>query len=294
MSRDTPPDLIRAAGGLIVRGVRPEESEIVVVHRPRYDDWTLPKGKEDPGESPLDCAAREVLEETGLRVRVVGHAGTAHYRADGKPKQVEYYLMRPYRFAGFEPNAEVDAVRWIPLSEARSILTYDFDRDLVAEVDLQGMLAYTDLHLVRHGAAGNRSEWDAPDHLRPLTDKGFAQARALAAELDGIGITRILTSPYVRCVQTVEALADRLGIEVETTDALAEGADQRQIADLIDAVTGTNTVLSSHGDVIPAMLQRLQWMGVEFLSPFECKKGSTWVVGHDGLGFDEAIYLGPP
>jgi 8-oxo-(d)GTP phosphatase len=294
VSSDVSSDLIRAAGGLIVRGERSDHAEMVVVHRPRYDDWTLPKGKEDPGESPLDCATREVLEETGLRARIVGHAGTARYRAAGQPKQVEYYLMRPYRFVGFDPNDEVDEVRWIPLSEAPSLLTYDFDRELVAEVDLQGMLSYTDMHLVRHGAAGDRSEWNAPDHLRPLTDKGFGQARALADQLDGIGITRILTSPYVRCVQTVEVLADRIGIEGETSDALAEGADQRQIADLIDKVAGTSTVLSSHGDVIPAMLQRLQWMGVEFLSPFQCKKGSTWVVGHDGLGFDEAIYLGPP
>lgn len=294
MSDGGSPGLIRAAGGLIVRGERIDHAEMVVVHRPRYDDWTLPKGKEDAGETPPECAVREVVEETGLRSRIVGHAGTARYRADGSPKQVEYYLMRPYRFVGFEPNDEVDEVRWIPLAEAPSLLTYDFDRELVGEVNLQGMLSYTDMHLVRHGAAGDRSEWSAPDHLRPLTDKGFGQARALADQLEGIGITRIVTSPYVRCVQTVEPLAERLGIEVETSDALAEGADQRQIADLIDEVAGTSVVLSSHGDVIPAMLQRLQWMGVEFLSPFQCKKGSTWVVGHDGLGFDEAVYLGPP
>lgn len=294
MSTTNSPELIRAAGGLIVRGERIGEAEIVVVHRPRYDDWSLPKGKEVVGESPQECAVREVVEETGLRVRIVGHAGTAHYRADGSPKQVIYYLMRPYRFVGFESNDEVDEVRWIPLAEAPSLLTYDFDGELVGEVDLHGMLSYSAMHLVRHGAAGDRSEWSAPDHLRPLTDKGFSQARALADQLEGIGITRILTSPYVRCVQTVEPLAQRLEIEVETSNALAEGADQRQIADLIDEVAGTSAVLSSHGDVIPAMLQRLQWMGVEFLSPFQCKKGSTWVVGHDGLGFDEAIYLGPP
>jgi phosphohistidine phosphatase SixA len=128
----------------------------------------------------------------------------------------------------------------------------------------------------------------------PSPTRGSARPAPSPTRWTGIGITRILTSPYVRCVQTVEVLADRIGIEVETSDALAEGADQRQIADLIDEVAGTSAVLSSHGDVIPAMLQRLQWMGVEFLSPFQCKKGSTWVVGHDGLGFDEAIYLGPP
>lgn len=277
-----------------MRGEDASRAEVALVHRPRYDDWTLPKGKEDPGESPPDCALREVEEETGYRARIVGHAGTARYSVPEGPKQVEYYLMRPIRFHGFAPNEEVDDLEWVPPAEAGRMFTYEFDRTLLEEIDLQDVLMTTTVHIVRHGAAGDRSEWEGPDHERPLTEKGFAQAEALKGELAGIGVARILSSPYVRCTQTVEPLAEAIGVEMETTDALAEGAGQREIADLIDEVAGSTVVLSSHGDVIPAMLQRLQWMGVEFLSPFACKKGSTWVVGHDGLGYDEALYIPPP
>lgn len=285
---------IRAAGGLVVRGEDIHQAEVAVVHRPRYDDWTLPKGKEEPGEAPAECALREVHEETGLRARIVGHAGTARYPVAGTPKQVEYYLMRPYRVQGFRPDSEVDEMRWSSLAEAVTLLTYDFDRTLLAEVNLQGALSFSDLHLVRHAAAGDRRQWEAPDHLRPLTPRGERQAKALAAEVGGVGVSRILSSPYVRCVQTVQPLSESTGIEIEMTESLAEGAGPGEISALLEEVAGTTAVLCSHGDVIPAMLSRLQWTGVDFLSPAECKKGSTWVVGHDGLGFDQARYLPPP
>lgn len=294
MSRSDRTSIIRAAGGLIVRGDTTAAAELVVVHRPEYDDWSIPKGKHDPGESSPECAIREVWEETGYQGRIVGSAGTTRYRVRGKPKEVDYFLMRPYRSAEFRPNDEVDEVRWVTLREASRILTYDFDRELVSDLDLDQAVSATTVHLVRHAAAGDRSRWEPPDPERPLTPRGFAQAKALACELAEVGVSRIVTSPYVRCVQTVDPLADQIGLEVEPSGDLAEGAGPRELDRLLKEASGSTTVLCTHGDVIPALLERLRWSGVRFQSPYACQKGSTWVIGHDGTAFTDATYVPPP
>lgn len=293
----TEPDsasVIRASGGVVIRGDTASTAEVAVVHRPRYDDWTIPKGKADPGEAAEECAAREVHEETGLLCRVIGPAGINRYAVQEGKKRVDFFLMRPHRFTGFQSNEEVDEVRWIGPTDARQLLSYEFDRRLVSDLDLREVLSHTTIHLVRHGAAGDRSRWEGPDHERPLTEKGFAQANMIADQLAGVGITRLLSSPFIRCMQTLEPLGEALGLKVESTDALGEGASTVGIAGMLDDVAGSTAVLCSHGDVIPDTLRRLQWMGTRFLSPFECRKGSTWVVGHDGAGFTDARYLPPP
>jgi broad specificity phosphatase PhoE/ADP-ribose pyrophosphatase YjhB (NUDIX family) len=285
---------IRAAGGLVIRGDTPATAEVIVVHRPRYDDWSIPKGKHDRGETSQECAVREVEEETGYRGRIIGTAGTTRYRARGRPKQVDYFLMRPFRSSGFRPDDEVDEMRWVTPEEALGLLTYDFDRELIESLPLDLALSHTTIHLVRHSAAGARSRWEGPDAERPLTSKGLAQSKALADELGDVGIGRILTSPYVRCVETVAPLGESTGLDLELSDDLAEGAGPGQIDRLLEEVSGSTVVLCSHGDVIPALLERLQRMGTRFLSPYVSKKGSTWVVGHDGTSFTEAVYVPPP
>ena len=120
-------DRVRAAGGVVMRG-----NEVLLVHRPRYDDWTLPKGKLDPGESFEDAAVREVEEETGLRCRLVRELPSTEYEVGGRPKTVRYWLMEPEDEAPFVPNDETDDLRWLPPDEARALLTYDRDRDVVA------------------------------------------------------------------------------------------------------------------------------------------------------------------
>lgn len=285
---------VLAAGGVVVRGDTPAEAEVAVVHRPRYDDWTLPKGKLDPGEGRMACAVREVHEETGYLCRAVGPAGTSRYSVEAGWKEVEYYAMRPIRHSGFEPNDEIDEVRWMSIEDASELLTYGFDRDLLSSVDLDSLLSQREVHIVRHGVAGDRSGWDGPDSDRPLSDKGDAQALALAEQMTGLGIDRILSSPYLRCVQTVQPLADKLGLAVEQVEALAEGPDAGLVEALLDDVARSRAVLCSHGDVIPVSLEQLEGRGARLRSPRECRKGSTWVVGHDGVGYTDAFYLPPP
>jgi 8-oxo-dGTP pyrophosphatase MutT (NUDIX family) len=125
---------IRAAGGIVRRRGAGGEQEIAIVHRPRYDDWALPKGKLDKGETDEQAALREVAEETGLRANLGDLAGRISYRdRHDRAKVVSYFFMTPESGA-FEPNDEVDELRWVPLEEALELLTYDRDRELVQTV----------------------------------------------------------------------------------------------------------------------------------------------------------------
>jgi 8-oxo-dGTP pyrophosphatase MutT (NUDIX family) len=124
---------VRAAGGVVHRS-RPDGTlEVLLVHRPRYDDWSLPKGKADPGETDEDCARREVREETGIEVDLEEPLGSVRYQdRRGRPKVVHYWRMRPRAVPEqFLPNHEVDEIAWCPLSEAVGRLTYEHDRGLV-------------------------------------------------------------------------------------------------------------------------------------------------------------------
>ena len=124
-------DQVRAAGGVVTR-----DGLVALVHRPRYDDWTLPKGKLDLGESFEDAALREIEEETGLRARLVRELPATHYQVRGRPKVVRYWLMEVESDPGFVVNDEVDELRWLEPAEARRLLTYDRDRDVLAAAGL--------------------------------------------------------------------------------------------------------------------------------------------------------------
>ena len=270
--------LIRAGGGLVFRFSPDGKPEVLVVHRPRYDDWSLPKGKNDPGETSQASAVREVWEETGHRCRVIIPVGRHEYPALNGWKQVDYYAMTSWSFTGFEPGAEVDETRWIPVLGA-GLLTYAFDRRLVEDADYQILNTTRTLFFVRHAAAGNRQRWTDPDHLRPLTPKGWRQSSALANRLVGEGVERLVSSPYLRCTQTLEPLGEILGIPVEEHPALTEGEGGRATLLLLDELSGANAALSSHGDVIPSVILRLAEDGMELGdSIYNCKKGSVWVI----------------
>ena len=283
---------IEASGGLVVRST-PDGPRILVVHRPRYDDWTFPKGKNEPGEDSLEAALREVTEETGQHPHPVSMVGETSYPVDGTPKLVRWYGMRVAEPGPFVPNSEVDEIRWLDPDEVPALLSYDHDRNLLEEVDVDAVLTTGNLYLVRHGAAGERRSWSGDDSLRPLSGRGEMQAAGLAKTLADQRVEAILTSPYVRCVQTVRPLADATGLEIVEHPALAEGEGGKATRDLIRSLIGTNTVLCSHGDVIPAALQWMVDKGMTLKSDFDCKKGSTWEVTVRGGVFHKASYLPP-
>ena len=151
---DTPAELeVPAAGGVIWRrrAGRVEAVDVVVVHRPRYDDWTLPKGKLDDGETLAECARREILEETGITVELGGHVCTTRYPVTakgGRPatKVVDYWLARPVDEPPFVPNDEVDELRWCDPADAAALLSYARDREVLAAAValIDGTLGSTD------------------------------------------------------------------------------------------------------------------------------------------------------
>lgn len=148
------------------------------------------------------------------------------------------------------------------------------------------------IHLVRHAKAGNRSDWHQPDDLRPLTNGGAAQATAIAEALAPFEVDRVISSRYVRCVQTVQPLADRLGIPIEVEPALAEEASLAHTWALLEeaAASGRETVLCSHGNVIPPLLDRLHRRGIELLADdWSCRPGSIWTIELDPSGFTRAV-----
>lgn len=257
---------IRAAGGLLWRpgadgtgGV-----EVAMVHRPRYDDWSMPKGKLDGPEHPLHAAVREVGEETGLRVVVGRRLPTQEYALGPDRKAVDYWAMTVAEDTAddFAATEEVDSLRWVRPAAAAEQLTYPRDRDLLRAFEAVPPPTATVL-LLRHAKAGNRSSWSGDDLLRPLDDIGRAQAAGLRRALPWFGPRRVLSADLLRCVQTVEALAADLGVPVEPEPALTEEAyekdPQRGLDRLLAAASGDERVVlvCSQGGVIPDLVRTL-------------------------------------
>ena len=148
---------------------------------------------------------------------------------------------------------------------------------------------------LRHGKAGSRQKWSGPDHLRPLSDKGWHQADGISSQYDAFGVTRILSSPFLRCTQTVEPLARRLGLDIEEVAALAEGTGARPTLALMEELAGTTTVLCTHGDVMVDALDALEETStIKLPDEYPTPKGCTWVLEGESFPFSAATYLPPP
>jgi 8-oxo-(d)GTP phosphatase len=287
--------VIRAAGGVVYRKTPKGKIRVLMVHRQQYDDWTLPKGKADNGESPEETAIREVLEETGQRCRIVAPLGATRYRVQGGVKEVHWFAMKPLPDSpGFTKNAEVDRIKWLSRRKLLERLSYEQDRELIEGTDLKKLAQTGTLYLIRHTTAGDRSRWKGRDEDRSLTKKGWREADAVAGSLADAGIERIVSSPYERCVQSVKPLSKLIKAPIEISPLLAEEPDLDAAYAFVDSLVGTDTVISTHGDVIPALINRMMWAGLSLESRFYCSKGSIWVVEVDGGKFTTARYIPPP
>ncbi|HEX3489611.1 MAG TPA: NUDIX hydrolase [Streptosporangiaceae bacterium] len=216
-------DEIRAAGAVAWRP-GPDGPLVALVHRPKYDDWTLPKGKMDPGESVLLTAVREVEEETGQRVTLGRRLSASCYDVDGRPKRVDYWVARAQDPpAEFVPSHEVDQLAWLSVPEAADRMTYE--RDVVVLGEFAAGPADTEpLILLRHASAGSRASWRGADLARPLDARGAADADALAWMLRCFGADRLVTSAAERCVATVRPFAALTGAKIEIEPLFTVGA----------------------------------------------------------------------
>lgn len=274
-----PPRIVRAAGGVVYRSGYPDTGpQFLVVHRNRYHDWSLPKGKIDRGETFQEAALREVTEETGLNCKPEDYLGAVTYPTQrDRPKLVRYWLMRVKK-GNFVPNLEVDQVEWVGINGALSLLTYNRDARLVerAAAILENRTS-TRLYVVRHGNAGVRSKWKGPDKTRPLTGKGREQASVVADLLARHPITEIISSKAIRCMQTVEPLASSLELEIATSKLLNTEVTLDEIKRYLRSFDSGSVVLSTHREWIEPLIRHIDEKRIPLRGTRRWPKASIWV-----------------
>ena len=250
-------DLIRAAGVVLLRQAG-DTREVLIVHRPHYGDWSLPKGKVKPGEHPIVTAIRECDEETGFQAVLGARLPSLSYPVEGIQKRVDFWSAHINEDEGFNPGAEVDDIRWLPVDQARRQLHYESEADLV-ELAVS-LPATSPLILVRHTAAVKRSDFRGKnDDERPLSGLGRSQAKALIPVLDAFGITDIHSSDAARCYDTVRKTAKHLGTGVQREPAFSEAGFEdgpertaRRMHRLLH--DPAPLVICSHRPVLPTLL----------------------------------------
>ena len=288
--------IVLAAGAVLWRpGYRESAAEIAVIHRPRYDDWSLPKGKVDPGETEPVTAVREVFEETGHHVELGRRIATVSYPIEPRTKKVQYWSARSLG-GSFAPNDEVDDLVWLPAPAAIKKVSYAYDRKILRRwdehpADTQSVL------IVRHGTAGSKSRFSGDDKIRPLDKKGRAQAEALVAQLSCFGATDVYAADRVRCHQTVEPLAEELGVTVNNEPTLTEEAyadNPKRGRRRVLQIAGSHRapVICTQGKVIPDLIA--WWCERDGIRPDKSRnsKGSTWVLSLAEGRLIAADYIG--
>lgn len=280
---------ILAAGAVLWR--RAAQVEIAVVHRPRYGDWTLPKGKLDGGESLYAAAVREVAEETGFHCALGRSLGHVSYAVDGVPKTVDYFAARVID-GEFTVNDEVDKLEWLTPEAAATRLTYDHDRAVVATFCEYGPETAT-LLLVRHGHAGRKDKWPGPDDDRPLSKTGRVEAKALAKLIPLFGPDRVHSAPKARCVQTVQRVAERLRVDVRMEPILVESAPLDKAMGRLHEIVGEGgtAVVCSQGGLIPDLVRGLAEDSSLDVGDARSRKGSLWLLSFAGDRLIGAEYI---
>jgi 8-oxo-dGTP pyrophosphatase MutT (NUDIX family) len=300
-----PPNAVPASKAVLAAGAvlwRPSSDmtapEVAIIHRPRYDDWSLPKGKVDPGETEPVTAVREVSEETGYASHLGRRLAAVSYPVEQGIKKVRYWAARSVG-GEFSPNTEVDELKWLPVAEAMRELRYPHDRKVLRRfmkvpVDTKTVL------IVRHGTAGSKSRYKGDDRNRPLDKHGRAQAESLVGQLLAFGATKLYAADRARCHQTLEPLAEELGTTIDNEPLLTEEAyaEDRKAARHrileIAAADRTTPVICTQGKVIPDLIE--WWCARDGVRPDKSRnrKGSTWVMSMFDGRLVTADHIGSP
>lgn len=292
----TPDGTVVAAGAVIWRPdvERGNGVEICLVHRPRYDDWSLPKGKLDPGEHILACAVREVEEETGHRVVLGRPLPTRYYEANGTPKRVHYWAARADDGAApWSGTKEIDQVAFLPAADAVGRLTHPRDTEVVeALLDLE--IRTVPLVVLRHTEAVERASWTGPDAPRPLSVRGSRDALALVAPFGAMGLTRVVSSDAVRCVDTVRPYAEAAGAPLQLEPVLSEEghlAHPLRAEKLVRTLLadGARTVVCSHRPVLPELIAAAAEQAPEVLPTQKPLHPGDFLVFHHRGGVPVAV-----
>ena len=265
---------IYAAGAILWRE---EKGKLLValIHRNRHNDWSWPKGKVDPGELLPETAVREIAEETGLKIKLGPRLKIVNYKIpNGTPKEVHYWAARvsPTALAKskFKPSEEVESVEWRTPDEARKLLSYEFDSEVLDEllaIHKRGQLRTKPLIVLRHAKATPRSDWmngaAIDDGNRPLLPEGYAQAKNLVKLLGAFAPKRVITSPWSRCLNTVAPYAKKRNLKIIERSQLSELGNKKGpkrtknvISDIIQ--DGRASVICSHRPALPTIFETLE------------------------------------
>ncbi|CAB4705073.1 unannotated protein [freshwater metagenome] len=283
MSTENP--VIYAAGAVLWRIGENKKVEIALIHRPRYDDWSLPKGKLDPNETMIGCAHREVMEETGYSAVFGPEIGHATYIVDGVTKLVKYWSAQAVGEATGKPNPqEVDQILWLSTSDARKKLTLDDDRSIVDFFSEFGT-GTTPLVLLRHAKAVKREDWDGDDGDRPLANVGQIQAKRLLSTYLPFAIEVIHSSDAMRCIETIEPMARSLNMHPIFSTDLSEyrfAKDKEAALDYAQDLMnrGQGAIICSHNPILPKLLKKL--IGKKSFKELglDLKPAEAWVLHH--------------
>lgn len=244
--------------------------QFALVHREKYNDWGFAKGKQDPGEQLCETAVREVLEESGLRVRLGRKLAVVRYQVDsGEDKEVHYWAskvsQKAVRKSTFEPNQEIAKIEWHNSKAALKLLSYQHDRELLEQVlqlHEKRELETRALILLRHAKATPRDAWKGEEAKRPLLPEGKAQAKRLVSILSAFGPKRLVTSPWERCRQTVAPYAEACGKKLisrsqltELSNALSPRKTTNAVEDLF--AQKNSALLCSHRPALPTITKTL-------------------------------------
>ncbi len=292
-------EIIYAAGAVLWRFVGEKEVEIALIHRPRYDDWSLPKGKLDPNESMISCAHREVMEETGYSATFGAELGHATYVLDGSKKLVKYWSAQAIGGPTGSPNPqEVDELLWLSPDDARAKLTLIDDRSIV-DFFLEFGTGTTPLVLLRHAKAVKAQDWDGDDGDRPLANIGQIQAKRLLSKYLPYSISEVHSSDAMRCIETVEPMVRALKMNPIFSTDLSEyrfAKDKDAAFDyVIDLIRrGTSAIICSHNPILPILLKRLIGKKNFKELAIELKPGEAWVLHHRDGEIIAVDWVGAP
>jgi 8-oxo-dGTP diphosphatase len=278
-------DRIEGAGAVLWQSIEGGDVKIAIIHRPRYDDWSLPKGGVDAGESHIQAAFREVLEETGVKAIFGPEIGTVDYEVNGVTKEVRYWLAEADQFNAATPNPEeVDAIEWVSISNAIEKLSNSDDREIVRMAGEFGF-GSTPLVLLRHTKALKRDLWDGDDGDRPLEHVGQIQAAKIPAIYAPYGIEKIYSSDAIRCVQTIEAMAAEYGITPIYSSEISEFGFEKDSEKALDyalsvMLSNKPSVMCSHNPVLPKLVKKLIGKKNFKRLSAELKPGDSFVLHH--------------
>jgi len=219
------------AAGAIPYRIVDGKLQVLLIHRPKYDDWSWPKGKLDAGESIAECAIREVREEIGLRITLGLPLSATAYSVKNKSKVVYYWAAKTDPQTIVEPDgAECDQTQWVSVKRAREMLSNPTDAqplEDLAKAHKNGTLNAQPVLIVRHAKAKPRGNWTKAEGDRPLAATGRRQAQALSRMLEAWQPANVASSPWIRCVQTVAPYATLHAMKIKSVKALTEHSANR-------------------------------------------------------------------